>query len=395
MSANIPCRRCSKPTRARPVGEIRRAGQGHRIDRPGRDRPGRADRHDADRADELDVAPERILLRTGDTDLTPNEGYTAGSQSIQYGGVGAAPCLRRMRDCCSTKPPRARPSARRAGGQRRRDRPAGRADRAGLLVAGAGIDLSHRATAGAAPKSARSEIGRNTPRVDLAGKVFGAPSFVHDMVADGMCMRASCASRAPAQPSPRSTRRRSAAPPRARSTSSAMAISSRSSARRDRGRRCHRGRFRPCRVDGIDLINPAQEEARWLLQRPSIDRVLARRCPIPRPPGAPRSEFHPHAHRHASVGPSSALAVYKDGHLTVCRIPRASTRCARRWRGLEARPCAYIGQARAGPGCYGHNGADDAAADAAVIAMRRPGAPIRVRWRREEEFGSSRSARRW
>jgi CO/xanthine dehydrogenase Mo-binding subunit len=40
-----------------------------------------------------------------------------------------------------------------------------------------------------------------------------------------------------------------------------------------------------------------------------------------------------------------------------------------------------------GPGCYGHNGADDAAADAAVIAMRRPGVPVRVRWRREEEFG--------
>ena len=39
-----------------------------------------------------------------------------------------------------------------------------------------------------------------------------------------------------------------------------------------------------------------------------------------------------------------------------------------------------------GPGCYGHNGADDAAADAAVIALRTPGRPIRVRWRRAEEF---------
>src|ERR1700726_1056224 len=38
-------------------------------------------------ADELDVAPERIELQTGDTELTPNEGYTAGSQSIQFGGV--------------------------------------------------------------------------------------------------------------------------------------------------------------------------------------------------------------------------------------------------------------------------------------------------------------------
>ena len=38
-------------------------------------------------ADELDIAADRILLHTGDTDLTPNEGYTAGSQSIQFGGV--------------------------------------------------------------------------------------------------------------------------------------------------------------------------------------------------------------------------------------------------------------------------------------------------------------------
>ncbi len=38
-------------------------------------------------AEELDVALDRIVLRSGDTDLTPNEGYTAGSQSIQFGGV--------------------------------------------------------------------------------------------------------------------------------------------------------------------------------------------------------------------------------------------------------------------------------------------------------------------
>src|SRR5271156_2999932 len=38
-------------------------------------------------AEELDIVSDRILLQTGDTDLTPNEGYTAGSQSIQFGGV--------------------------------------------------------------------------------------------------------------------------------------------------------------------------------------------------------------------------------------------------------------------------------------------------------------------
>src|ERR1700679_3637521 len=38
-------------------------------------------------AEELDVSPERITMQSGDTELTPNEGYTSGSLSIQFGGV--------------------------------------------------------------------------------------------------------------------------------------------------------------------------------------------------------------------------------------------------------------------------------------------------------------------
>ena len=38
-------------------------------------------------AEELDVAAARIAIESGDTDLTPNEGFTAGSQSMQFGGV--------------------------------------------------------------------------------------------------------------------------------------------------------------------------------------------------------------------------------------------------------------------------------------------------------------------
>ena len=57
-------------------------------------------------AEELDVASDRILLQTGDTDLTPNEGYTAGSQSIQFGGVA----LRRA--CAEVRAPVSRPRRR-------------------------------------------------------------------------------------------------------------------------------------------------------------------------------------------------------------------------------------------------------------------------------------------
>jgi CO/xanthine dehydrogenase Mo-binding subunit len=38
-----------------------------------------------------------------------------------------------------------------------------------------------------------------------------------------------------------------------------------------------------------------------------------------------------------------------------------------------------------GSGCYGHNGADDVAADAALIARAVPGRPVRVQWMRDEE----------
>jgi len=40
---------------------------------------------------------------------------------------------------------------------------------------------------------------------------------------------------------------------------------------------------------------------------------------------------------------------------------------------------------REGSGCYGHNGADDAAADASLIARAFPGRPVRVQWMREQE----------
>jgi CO/xanthine dehydrogenase Mo-binding subunit len=89
---------------------------------------------------------------------------------------------------------------------------------------------------------------------------------------------------------------------------------------------------------------------------------------------------------HGSIGPSCAVAQLTDGAMTVwthtqgvypdrqaiaemLRVPPASVRCIH----VE------------GSGCYGHNGADDAAADAALIARALPGTPVRVQWMREQE----------
>jgi len=40
-----------------------------------------------------------------------------------------------------------------------------------------------------------------------------------------------------------------------------------------------------------------------------------------------------------------------------------------------------------GSGCYGHNGADDVALDAALLARAVPGRPVRLQWMRDDEFG--------
>ncbi len=80
--------------------------------------------------------------------------------------------------------------------------------------------------------------------------------------------------------------------------------------------------------------------------------------------------------------PNTATGICRSG-----RTPRASIRCATAWPeilGLK-RDQVTVRHAH-GAGCYGHNGADDAALDAAVIALQVPDHCIRVQWRREEEF---------
>jgi CO/xanthine dehydrogenase Mo-binding subunit len=140
--------------------------------------------------------------------------------------------------------------------------------------------------------------------------------------------------------------------------------------------------------DGVDPINPAQEEARWLLQQPSLDRTVGAPAD-PAPVTARREASYTRMHiAHASIAPSCAMALYRDGHLQVWTHSQGVYPLkAALARTLKLDPAAISVRHVQGPGCYGHNGADDAAADAAVLAVRKPGIPIRVRWRRDEEFG--------
>jgi CO/xanthine dehydrogenase Mo-binding subunit len=344
-------------------------------------------------AEELDVAPDRILLQTGDTDLTPNEGYTAGSQSIQFGGVALRMACAEVRalflDHAAVSFGYSRPALSvRDGAITNRGEATGH-DYWSLAAA---VDLGRHAT-GRPPTKSVSDyriVGQNAPRVDLAAKVFGGSAFVHDMVVDGMLH-----ARVVRQPRRGATianideaalRRAAKGPIEIIRHGNFLAIVGADETVVEAV-----AAVAPTHVawDGVEAINPFQEEARWLLQQPSIDRVIGPPPPGPTPGMTRHEATYTRMHiAHASVAPSCGLAVFRDGRLTVWTHSQGvyPLRDALA-RTLKLDPAAISVKHVQGPGCYGHNGADDAAADAAIIAFRTPGKPVRVRWRREEEFG--------
>jgi CO/xanthine dehydrogenase Mo-binding subunit len=92
-------------------------------------------------------------------------------------------------------------------------------------------------------------------------------------------------------------------------------------------------------------------------------------------------------HTHGSMGPSCAVADVKDGKLTVWTASQATHLLRKQLSGMFSMAesdirCIYL----EGSGCYGRNGHEDAAADAALIA-KEIGKPVRVQWMRADEHG--------
>jgi CO/xanthine dehydrogenase Mo-binding subunit len=238
------------------------------------------------------------------------------------------------------------------------------------------------------PHTAYRYVGRPVPRRDLPAKVSGA-AFIHDMVRPDMLhariLRQPCRGAALA-------------------TLDEAAL-----------RRAERGAFRIVRVGNfvafvgadetvvqraaaaapphatwhnVRPIASAQQEAAWLVGQPSHDRVLGTDAPPAETANVVTASYSRPYIAHASLAPSCALAEYRSGHLSVWSHTQGVYP-------LRASLSNVLGLAQDritvrhahGAGCYGHNGADDVAVDAAVIAMQMPDHCIRVQWRREEEFG--------
>jgi CO/xanthine dehydrogenase Mo-binding subunit len=91
---------------------------------------------------------------------------------------------------------------------------------------------------------------------------------------------------------------------------------------------------------------------------------------------------------HGSIGPSCAVAQLQDGKMTVWSHSQGVFPLRGNLVMALKMPADKIHCIHAeGSGCYGHNGADDVALDAALLARAAGGRPVRVQWMRGDEFG--------
>jgi nicotinate dehydrogenase subunit B len=91
-------------------------------------------------------------------------------------------------------------------------------------------------------------------------------------------------------------------------------------------------------------------------------------------------------HMHASIGPSAAVAQLIEGKLTVWSHTQGAyplRSALAQVLQMEKKDIHVIH--KDGPGCYGHNGADDAALDAALLVRAVPGRPVSLKWMRGDE----------
>jgi len=343
-------------------------------------------------ADELDVAMSRIELHSGDTELTPNEGYTAGSQSMQFGGVA-------MRQACADVRalfldqaakvigcPASELSIRDGSVLRK-----GAATGQDYWTLAAAVDLNMKATGTGKLKALgqMQHIGESAARLDLPDKVFGHSIFIHDMQLPGMVharvVRQLNRGATIGAIDEEAIKRAAKAPVEFVRNGNFLAIVGGDETAVDLAAAAA---LNAVSWQNVEAPTALQAEASSLQQQPYVDRAFG--APEAGEPQG-RQRFEATYSRgylaHASISPSCGLAEYRDGHLTVwthCQGVFPLRSALAKALGLDvAKISVHHVQ---GSGCYGHNGADDAAADAAIIAMRMPGKPIRVRWRREEEF---------
>ena len=338
-------------------------------------------------AEELDVDPAQVAIETARTGVTPNEGITAGSMSLETSGAAlrqAAASLRRL-------------LLERAAAELG-VRPHRIAVENGVLTApGINRPLDYwqlpqvapdfeirESSAEKRPADHRLVGKRHAPRIDLPAKVRGEPAFVHDLPCD--------------------LHARVVRPPSMHHRLSVIAAKI-----ENPGQLVVNGSFvavaHTDEFSASRLAERVRAAARWrALDVPTMSGSLADHMrenetaalplddgrPTPRPVRDLATTHHATYSRpflmHGSLGPSAAWALWQNGRLLV----RSSSQGIELLKAMLAKvfdlePDQVEVAHSEGAGCYGHNGADDAALDAALVARALPSQAILLKWSRADE----------
>ena len=342
-------------------------------------------------AEELDIAPEQIEIVYGDTERAPDEGLTVGSMSIEMSGASVrfacADVRRRFLSAAAERLGCAASDLEIEAGAIRRGRQSTGLDY--WALAGT-VDLDQPVADDPPLKdpAAYRIVGRSAPRIDLPEKLAGG-GFITDLQPEGLLH-----ARILRQPSPKARlarldeaaiRNAARGPIEILRDGDFVAILSEQESAAERAVAAAEA---VARWDDPRRLTPEQEGAAWLRSQAAEDNVVGEPGLTPGANRVHRAAYSRPYLSHASMAPSAALAQQADGHLTVWShtqgvYPLREKILRATGLGHDQVTLRFV----QGSGCYGHNGADDAALDAALIALRRPGPPIRVQWRREDEFG--------
>ena len=341
-------------------------------------------------AEELEVSFERLQLVTADTARTPDEGYTAGSRSMQHSGTALRHAASQVREILISEAGRrwAVPAERLSAANGVIVAPDGRRITYGELVAEELLHTEAQPLVRLKDPARFKVVNRSVPRIDIPAKVSGGEAFVQDLRLPGMLHA------------------RVLRPPSYGARLGAIELAP---IERMPGvvKTVRDGNFVGVIAKGefqaIQAMRAMAELAHWeekpglprqgelskfLTSLPAQDFTILDQQNATQGAAVRRVEArYSRAYlAHGSIGPSCAVALFRDDVLTVWTHSQGvyfTRKAIAEMLGLPLNKVRCIHTE--GSGCYGHNGADDAAADAAMLAMNLPGPPIRLQWMRQQE----------
>ncbi len=344
-------------------------------------------------AEELDVPFSAVTVIQGDTALTPDQGVTSGSFSIQNGGSQirqAAATARQALLTMAAKKLKVEPSDLSVSDGKITSKATRRSVSYSALIGGRNFSLKVDKAAAVKDPSHFKIVGRSIPRVDIPGKVTGQFTYMQDFRLPGMLhgrvVRPSGIG-ATLQGIDEDSVDDIPGLIRVVRIGNFVGVIAETEWGAIRASRRLRVNWSPW--EGL----PDQSALWEYVRRTKIVKEDVTsdvgQVTATLPPGATRlrATYDFAIHTHGSIGPSCSVAEFKDGALTCWSASQGTHALRKQLAAMLSMPeeqvrCVYID----GSGCYGRNGHEDAAGDAALLS-RAVGRPVRVQWMREDEHG--------